>query len=178
MPPGTVATAPMLTNPTTSSVRPGMMMKSGHTFWVRSTPDITTSSAKTPTTTSTMPRAARVAWRGVLPLAHAAEGLTAIAAIERRVDRPVSAPDLDRLRDRERDEGLGLADGVEGFGATCQRGSDRRRENAAAAVRVRGLDPLCSQLDDLRAIEENIDHVVRVTALDDRGSRPHRDQLP
>src|SRR5438445_13887730 len=58
MPPGTVATAPMLTNPTTSSVRPGMMMKSGHPFWVRSTPDITTSSAKTPTTTSTMPRAA------------------------------------------------------------------------------------------------------------------------
>src|ERR1700674_1976083 len=57
MPPGTVATEPTPANPTTSSVRPGMMTKSGQPYWVRSTPAITTTKAKMPTTTSTRPSA-------------------------------------------------------------------------------------------------------------------------
>ena len=55
IPPGIVATAPTLTNPTTRSVRPGMMMKSGHPLCVKSTPVSTTTRAKMPMTTSTIP---------------------------------------------------------------------------------------------------------------------------
>src|SRR6267378_7621913 len=57
MPPGIVATAPTHRKPTTIKVRPGMMMKSGHPLSVRSTPDMTISSANRPITTSTMPSA-------------------------------------------------------------------------------------------------------------------------
>src|SRR5579859_2662783 len=57
MPPGIDAPTPAPTNPTTSSVRPGMITKSGHPYWVRSMPNMTTPSAKRPTTTSTIPRA-------------------------------------------------------------------------------------------------------------------------
>ena len=72
MPPGMVATAPRLRNPATMRVSPGMMMKSGQPLSLRSTPVITTTRAKMPMTTSTMPIAVLEPPRG---RAGSAEGL-------------------------------------------------------------------------------------------------------
>src|SRR2546428_12491730 len=57
MPPGIAAPVPRLTNPTITSVTPGMMMNRGQPNELKSTANSCTTREKRPTTTSTTPRA-------------------------------------------------------------------------------------------------------------------------
>ncbi len=86
--------------------------------------------------------------------------------------------DLERVRDRQCDEPLGLPDGLEWLGTPREVGRDRGREDTPAAVCVLRHDALRRDLDHSRSVAKNVSRVaVRVAALDHRDASAQGDQV-